>query len=219
MDTSSAGGTTEEDGGVPVAAPMPLESPDVAYVRRHFRQLDLVSREAGSDLASFRDLIRDGRLPGPAYVLPDGAEMVPADYLEPIEQAGGLARLHGWFVDRYRAAANRLDVDASDDTIARAWNGYLSGEYFVCLKRATPEMMVRKDWLIAGIEELLTHPQPAETEWREHLSNLVDELDRIERPFAGYDRVRFGIRTSRDRLITAVREGFPEAFAAGDLSS
>jgi hypothetical protein len=46
----------------------------------------------------------------------------------------------------------------------------------------------------------------------------VDALDAIEKPFAPFDRERFGA-SSRDRLITAVRERFeldhPEVALAG----
>jgi len=36
----------------------------------------------------------------------------------------------------------------------------------------------------------------------------VDALDALERPFARWDRDRFGAPSSRDRLITATRERY-----------
>ena len=45
--------------------------------------------------------------------------------------------------------------------------------------------------------------------WREHVHQLVDELDALEPPFAPYDRLRAGGPVSRDRLIDEVRERFP----------
>ncbi|MGH3094268.1 MAG: DUF6058 family natural product biosynthesis protein, partial [Gaiellaceae bacterium] len=50
--------------------------------------------------------------------------------------------------------------------------------------------------------------------WQAGLRRAVDELDELERPFAPhYDRARFGAPSSRDRLITAVREAYPTVFA------
>jgi len=38
-------------------------------------------------------------------------------------------------------------------------------------------------------------------------------LDALERPFAAYDRERFGGLSSRDRLINATRGHFPKVWA------
>jgi hypothetical protein len=38
---------------------------------------------------------------------------------------------------------------------------------------------------------------------------MVDELESVELPFTGYDRLRFCGPTTRDTLIDAVRARFP----------
>jgi hypothetical protein len=52
--------------------------------------------------------------------------------------------------------------------------------------------------------------------WREQLREQVDELDAIERDFSpDYDRGdRFAQLPSRDRLIIAARQRYPDVFAA-----
>lgn len=55
---------------------------------------------------------------------------------------------------------------------------------------------------------LLAPPAQAEDGWRVALRGAVVALDAIGRPFARYDRDRFGGPSSRDRLIKATRERF-----------
>ena len=69
------------------------------------------------------------------------------------------------------------------------WEDYLSGEYAVCLRTVSPENIRRKAELMAQIDA------------------AVDELDALLRPFAPYDRIRFGGPVSRDRYITPFRRG------------
>jgi hypothetical protein len=84
----------------------------------------------------------------------------------------------------------------------------------VCLKRATPENIERKSWLVERLEGMV-RAEPKDEAWRGQVAPLVDELDDLERPFAQYDRVRFGGPVSRDRLITAIRtEHLREALGA-----
>lgn len=66
-----------------------------------------------------------------------------------------------------------------------------------------------KSALMTAITALLASPATAEDGWRVALRAAVDALDAIERPFARYDRDRFGGPSSRDRLITATRERYP----------
>ena len=68
---------------------------------------------------------------------------------------------------------------------------------------------------MTAIAALLTAPRPLDQSWSLALLGAVDALDAIERPFAGYDRERFGGPTSRDRLITATRQRFPELWPSG----
>jgi hypothetical protein len=45
------------------------------------------------------------------------------------------------------------------------------------------------------------------------LRGAVDALDALERPFAAWDRERFGTPSSRDRLINATRQRFPDLWS------
>ena len=185
-----------------------LTPADVEYIRENFVPLDelCAAREQSADRV--RALIATGSLPAASYVLEDGTEMVPAEYFELVDEAGGEGALRGLFARRYVAAAG------DDDEVGSEWEGYLSGAYGVCLKHVTPENIARKSALVAGIEGLLAAPQPEDADWRTSLRTSVDELDELERLFApDYDRARWG-PSSRDRCITAARELYPEVFSA-----
>ena len=67
------------------------------------------------------------------------------------------------------------------------WEDYLSGEYAVCLRSVSPETIRRKAELMAQIDA------------------AAEELDALLRPFAPYDRIRFGGPVSRDRYVTPLR--------------
>ena len=156
-----------------------LTSEDVAYITANYIPLD--DEAVRAEIAA-------GRLPKPAYVLDDGTEMVAADHTALVERAGGIDALRDWFEARAPGE----------------WDAYLSGEYAVCLRVVSPESIVRKDELISEIESLLGIDPPP----RQRLHAAVDELDALLRPFAPYDRIRFGGPVSRDRYVTAVRERF-----------
>ena len=72
--------------------------------------------------------------------------MVPAEYFELIDEAGGEGALRGLFARRY------VDAAGDDDEVGSEWEGYLSGAYGVCLKHVTPENIARKSALVAEIE-------------------------------------------------------------------
>ena len=189
-----------------------LTDADIAYVRANFVPLDRLAGERGASLADVRALVQAEGLPRPSYVLEDGTEMVPADYFALADEAGGVANLREAFATRYTraAAAETAPLDAAEEE----WRAYLSGEYGVCLRHVTPETIVRKSVLMHEIEGLLAEPRPADERWQAALRRGVEELDELERPFAPhYDRARFGGPSSRDRLITAVREAYPAVFA------
>ena len=188
-----------------------LTDADVEYILANFVPLDEVCSARGQSADRVRALIAAGSLPAASYVLEDGTEMVPAEYFELIDEAGGEAALRGLFARRYVAAAG------DHDEVGSEWQGYLSGAYGVCLKHVTPENIARKSALVAEIDGLLAAPQPANADWRGSLRASVDELDELERPFAPhYDRARWG-PSSRDRCITAARELYPEVFSAAAL--
>ena len=93
----------------------------------------------------------------------------------------------------------------------------MDGIYGVCLWDVTPETIVRKAKLVSSISELMMLARPAEADWRQRLRDEVEELDALERQFTpDYDRdeARFGRKPTRDLLIDAARERYPEVFAA-----
>ncbi len=168
-----------------------LTAEDVAYITTHFVPL----RDP-----AVRAEVMAGCLPGPAYVLDDGTEMVAPDHLALAARAGGVDALRAWFEARAPGE----------------WDAYLSGEYAVCLREVSPESIVRKGVLTERIDALLrADPPPLDA-----LHEAIDELDALLRAFAPYDRIRFGGPVSRDRYVTALRERFPRAgVAARDRSS
>jgi hypothetical protein len=195
-------------------AEMALSEADVAYVRSNYFTLEELcgGREAGPD--EVRELIASGSLPAPSYVLPDGTEMFPADYFVLVDQAGGPDALRREFERRHRAACGNPDELEED------WCGYMDGTYGICLRQLAPETIVRKTQLVDSLTALLAEPQPDDAEWRAQVRREVWELDAIEREFSpDYDRSdRFERLPSRDLLVTAARERFPELFGAARLS-
>jgi hypothetical protein len=182
-----------------------MTAADVAYVRANYLTLDEACAERSETPDEVRQAIVRGELPQPSYVLPDGTEMVPADYFD-LADAG-----------RQDFARRFLAAGGAAAGLEEEWQGYLSGAYGVCLKEQSPENIVRKDRLVRTIEQLLEAPRPQDPEWSDELRTSVDELDLLERPFApDYDRARWGPST-RDRCITAARERFPEVFARASV--
>jgi Family of unknown function (DUF6058) len=171
---------------------------DIAYVTASFMPMD----------ESIRPLVERGLLPRATYVLPDGTPMVPADHARLIEDAGGdPAAVAAHFSERFLAAGGD-PADAADE-----YEAWLSGEYGACLRTTSPEAIVAKSSLMDAVGALLARPAPGDASWCAGLRCAVDALDALERPFADYDRERFGGPTSRDRLITATRERYPNVWA------
>jgi hypothetical protein len=168
---------------------------DLQYVCASFRPLE----------DDVRPLVDSGILPRATYVLPDGTAMVPEDHATLLEDVGGdPATVAARFAERFVAAGG----DPKD--VREEHTAWLSGEYGACLRATTPEAIVAKGALMTTITALLALPAPGDDGWRAALRGAVDALDAIERPFAEYDRERFGGPTSRDRLVTAPRERFSE---------
>jgi hypothetical protein len=170
---------------------------DIAYVRAHFEPIE----------AEACELVERGLLPQATYVLPDGTPMVPADHAQLLDDAGGNpADIEAHFIERFIAAGGERSQAREE---LRAW---LSGEYGACLWQTSPEAIIAKTGLTTAIRALLSRPAPADPSWRAIVRSATDALDSLERPFAKYDRERFGSPTSRDRLITETRRLFPDAF-------
>jgi hypothetical protein len=177
---------------------------DLPYLRSNFVALDDLARAHGHDPAAVRRAIADRNLPGPAYVLENGTELVAPDYFELAHAAGSFQALPAWFARAYERAAERYPAAGSAE---EEWEEYLTGLYAVCLRAVTPAAIVAKSELMDTIERLTAEPAPDDDTWRRELTAAVDALDALEKPFAAWDRERFGT-VSRDRCITAVRERF-----------
>jgi hypothetical protein len=177
---------------------------DVRYIEEAYVPLELLCAERGVDPEG---------LPQPAYVLPDGRRMVPRDYFELLDDAGGREGMRERFESRLRAAAAAAGLEFGEEWNPESeWTDYLEGTYAVCLWSVTPEAMVEKERLIRTIRALVDRPEPASAAWKERLADAVGALDALERPFTDYDRARWEY-TTRALYITDVRARFPEAFA------
>jgi hypothetical protein len=186
-----------------------LTAADVAYIRANYLSLDELCAERDEAPADVRGLIAEGLLPRPSYVLDDGTEMFPADYFRLVDDAGGPAALRAHFAERL--------AEAGGDDLESEWEGYLSGLYGVCLREVTPEAIARKTFLVSSLCELLVLARPADPEWRERLRTEVAELDELEREFSpDYDRseARFGRKPTRDLLVGAARDRYPDVFSS-----
>jgi hypothetical protein len=188
---------------------------DLAYLHQNYRTLEVICHGRPESPDRIRQLIADGLLPKPSYVLDDGSELFPLDYFHLPDEAGGPEQLREHFSERFFAAGGR----AGD--FEREWDGYMTGTYGVCLRDVVPETMVRKTALVESLTELLDQPRPDDDEWRSELLRQVDELDQLEREFSpDYDRSeRFDQLPSRDRLITAARQRYPDVFASEPASA
>ncbi|MCX5122093.1 DUF6058 family natural product biosynthesis protein [Micromonospora sp. NBC_00362] len=185
-----------------------LSSSDLAYLSAEYRTLEQLCASRDEMPGHVRELIAAGRLPQATYVLPDGVELYPPDYFALVDDAGGVDELFDHFRSRYAAASRDLPDDANE-----TWQGYLSGEFGICLWSLTPEAMAEKTRLMNAIEALIAAPEEVSEVWRAALRENVERLDALERPFTDYDRQRWG-DTSRDRCIIRVRQRFSAVFDA-----
>jgi len=177
-----------------------MTAEDDAYVSAWYVPLEELAAANGLDADEIRRLMLSNRLPLPSYIRSDGTQMVACDLLALMHEAGGPDRLPAWFASRWESAGQAVIE----------WDDYLSGRY-VCLRSVTPENMKRKNELVEEISSALAGPAPASEEWLEPLHALVDELEKLEPPFAPYDRLRFGGPVSRDTLIDDVRRQYPNS--------
>ncbi len=180
-----------------------LGDEDLRYVLTGYLPLPEIARRETLELSVLAGWIEAGRLPRPAYLLPDGKPMFPADLLSLARAAGGLEALECNFATRTELAARLAGV--APGTREGDWEDYLSGEYGVCLRQVAPETLVLKELLVERIGRALDDPRPEDPRWRRLLAFEIDGLDALLRPFARVDRVRFGRGTSRERLVEAPR--------------
>ena len=174
----------------------PMTPQDDAYVREHFVP---ATPEAIA-------LMLEDRLPLPSYVLSDGTPMVPEAHGALAEHAGGLDRLHDWFVAFWE------DDPATGEA---EWAAYLSGQY-VCLRTVDPVRIKQKTGRIADATEAVERLRrdPSDPIGRGLLGQAVDGvlavpgLDALLLPMTAYDRRRFGGPTSRDLWVDIPRAEF-----------
>jgi hypothetical protein len=191
---------------------MRLTDADVDYVRDNYVTLPELCADRPESPEQVEELIEQGLLPRPSYVLEDGTGFFPRDYFRLVDEAGGPNELRAAFASRFRVAKQS---GQADDELDQAWSTYLEGVWGVCLRDVTPETIVRKNTLVSSLCELLMLARPSSSEWRDALRAQVDELDALEREFSpDYDRGDQQERLpTRDLLITAARERYPELFS------
>jgi hypothetical protein len=180
---------------------------DLAYFSANYLTLEELCADRAESPGDVRRLIAQRKLPAPSYVLPDGTGMFPADYFRLVDEAGGPDGLREQFAARHRAA-NGKDLDQD-------WAFYLDGIWGVCLREVVPETIVRKNTLVSSLCELLVLARRREPDWQQALREQVEELDELERPFSpDFDRSdQMDRPPTRDLIINAARERYPEVFA------
>jgi Family of unknown function (DUF6058) len=190
------------------ASPLgPLSAADLQYIRQNYLPLGDVCRLQGIDLSTATAHIRARRLPLPSYALEDGTPMFPRDFFALLDSAGSIDALTEHFLARYEAIARSHSAFEPQKGF-QEWDGYLSGEYGVCLRQVTPETIFLKERLVTLLEEQLKDARPDEKDWRARLSERIRALDALERPFTACDRLRFGRPSSRERLIDGPRKQY-----------
>jgi RimJ/RimL family protein N-acetyltransferase len=174
----------------------PMTAEDDAYVRENFVPASVEAME----------LMLADRLPLPSYVLGDGTPMVPADHGRAAEIAGGVDRLHDWFVAFWEGDPATGELE---------WVAYLSGQY-VCLHEVLPIRIKQRAERIAEAAAAvdLLRQDPHDPVARGMLGEAVDGvlgvpgLDSILRPMTAYDRLRLGGPTVREQWVDAPRAEF-----------
>jgi len=189
-----------------------LTEADLAYISANYRTLEELCEGRAESPKEVRTLIEQRKLPQPSYMLPDGTGMFPVDYFGLLDDAGGVDNLREHFAERHRAASRGQRVEG----VEQDWEMYLDGTWGICLWEVAPETIVRKNVLVSSLCELLVLARPGEPDWRRTLREQVDELDELERQFApDYDRSDAVDRPpTRDLIIAAARQRYPEVFAA-----
>lgn len=168
-----------------------LTDADRRYVREQFVPLEELCAEGGRDISDVRRRIASRELPAAPY---PGLEYLPAGYFELPD------------AEEFRRTFRGPDLEGE-------LSAYLDGTYFVCLREATVDNILRKEALVTQVRALLAEPRPAVAGWCSQLRAAVDELDLLERPFSpDFDRRRFGRPPTRDELIDGARRRFPQVW-------
>jgi hypothetical protein len=185
---------------------------DLRIIEADFNTLAELCSERDIAASDVEALIDAGLMPQPAYSLPDGRRMFPRDYFQLYDEAGGPDKIRAYFDEQFRRAAHAAGLGFTDAWNPDSeWTDYIDGTYWICLRDASPNVIVEKERLIRAISELVASPERESGQWRERLRTAVRALDAIERPFTDFDRARWDY-TSRERYITDVEKRYPEAF-------
>ncbi len=174
----------------------PMTAEDDAYVREHFVT---ATPESMSQMLA-------GVVPLPSYVLSDGTPMVPADHGRPAEIAGGVDRVHDWFVAFWGDDRSMGEPE---------WARYLSGQH-VFLREVSPvrirQVAERVAEASAAVELLRRdrHDPIARGMLGEAVDGViaVPGLDALLLPMTAYDRLRFAGPTLRETWVDGPREEF-----------
>ncbi len=120
---------------------------DVLYVTTEYRTMGELCDGRPWSVAEVDARIAAGRLPAATYELPSGERRYPPDYFVLAEgNAGGdLDGVAARFFARYLAAGGTM-TEADED-----WQGFLTGQFGVCLRAVTPESMVAKNRLVGRV--------------------------------------------------------------------
>lgn len=169
----------------------PMTETDDLYVRTHYVPLP----------ESAYDDVLAHNLPLPSYLLSDGTPMVPRDYLDVIELAGGPGRIGHWFAEHF--------VGQDSARTREELGHYLSGRY-VCLRSVTPTTILQKERWGRQIEDGLARlarltGRPGDTVARGLLGEATAALDGLLTEMTDHDRLRFGGPTVKARLVNDIR--------------
>jgi hypothetical protein len=217
-----SGPSNQQNGHLPE-----LSAEDDRYIRTHFVTRTELARLCGLSDGEVRERQSQDEFPQPTYTTSDGVEWYPRGYAVAVRRAADSGiTLRTLFFEDFRRLCSPSDDEGSgpdrgssdqtplDPRILEEWEGYLSGEYGACLKVPWVPCILQKAGLMARIDALLTVPNPESWAWANELRHAVNALDRLEQPFARWDRIRFGGPVSRDRYISAVRTRYPHVFGS-----
>jgi hypothetical protein len=216
------------------AAPPPtrFSEQDERYIRRAFVGLDELARRCRMTPVELRSWQGSGLFPHPTYVSADGSEWYCPAYAVMVRRARSRnLDLKALFTTDFDVQLRQLEhrepevvrllqMDSGGEGASRPavieahWESFLSGQFGACLKVPWVNCMIQKVRLMHRIDVLVAAPRVEDVAWCTRLRASVNALDRLEQPFAEWDRIRFGGPVTRDTRIVAVRSRFPKVFGS-----
>lgn len=196
---------------------------DIGHISNHFLDRNTLIEKSGVSNTVIEKWINHGEFPDPTYKTPDGKEWFPP-YLvilirrsienssnpkdEFLKDAVKVLSKPGYVYRFGKVESTGMNPEDAE----KMWMDFRSGLYGACLRKPDPDSILQKGDLIRQIEELLSRPEPGNTDWCSALRKSVENLDTIEAQFTDYDRSRFGGSVSRDIFITNVKNKYMEIF-------